>query len=99
MNYKRQRKARGRGTVKRYPHNEVLFGLDYIYALFKNLKETATSNFEENRTQLKEPKHSMSISVLHECFSAQRRKPRRGGRPQFGKILALSLFVKVCEDS
>ena len=47
VQYERGRKARGCGTVKRYNHRDPIFGLDYIYAMFSNLKKHRFLEFQK----------------------------------------------------
>jgi hypothetical protein len=47
IQYERGRKAKGCGTVKRYNHLDPFFGLDYIYAMFSNLKKHRFLEFQK----------------------------------------------------
>jgi cytochrome P450 monooxygenase len=47
VQYERGRKARGCGSVKRYNHRDPIFGLDYIYAMFSNLKKHRFLEFQK----------------------------------------------------
>lgn len=39
IQYERERKSRGCGELKKYPHRDPFFGLDYVFETFSNLKK------------------------------------------------------------